>query len=520
MVKKQSKLKGVQAKYYEPLLFELESSKYEKYRPPAIPQKIMKDLGVKKPGNLLPKSCLREQAPALPELSEFQLSRHYLHLAQMNFTVDSGFYPLGSCTMKYNPKINDYLSMNPLFVSNHPLQNDETVQGNIEILYRLDKILSEIAGMKRTTLQPSAGAHGELTGIMVIRAYHRDHGDGDTRTEVIVPDSAHGTNPATAAMAGYKTVVISSNDKGLVDLEALESAVSEKTAALMLTNPNTLGLFEQDITSIAKIVHDAGGLLYYDGANFNAIMGICRPGDMGFDAVHFNLHKTMSTPHGGGGPGSGPVGVVERLVPYLPAPMPEYNKKENTYYLDFDRPKSIGKVRGFWGNFSVLIRAYAYILSLGSEGLRKVSEQAVLNSNYLKKKLLELEGWTLPYSPEVPRKHEFVLSGEKLHDETNISTLDVAKRLLDFGFHAPTIYFPLIVHEALMIEPTETETKETLDDFTATMAQILKESRTNPEKVKSAPHNAPIRRIDEVYAAKNPILTWRMYQNQKEDKEK
>ncbi|MBK5112437.1 MAG: aminomethyl-transferring glycine dehydrogenase subunit GcvPB [Candidatus Heimdallarchaeota archaeon] len=502
--------------YREPLVFELEETKYERYSPPNIPNEIEKS--IKKPMALIPKEMQRTEPPNLPKLAEFQLARHYLHLAQMNFTVDSGFYPLGSCTMKYNPKINDYISTDKRVAMAHPFQPARTVQGNLRILYETEQMLNELAGMARTTLQPSAGAHGELTGIMVIRAYHIDKGEGETRNEVIVPDSAHGTNPATAAMAGYKTVIIKSKENGLVDLEALKAAVSEKTAALMLTNPNTLGLFEEEIVEIAKIVHDVGGLLYYDGANFNAIMGICRPGDMGFDAIHFNLHKTFGTPHGGGGPGSGPVGVVEKLVPYLPKPLPEFNKKTGTYYLKFDMPKSIGKIKGFWGNYSVIVRAYAYMLSLGADGLKRVSEQAVLNSNYLKKKLLDLGGWELPFAPEVPRKHEFVLDGENLKKETGVSTLDVAKRLLDLGYHAPTVYFPLIVHEALMIEPTETETKQTLDDFTDAMKQILKESKENPEIVLSAPQKTPVGRIDEVLAAKEPILTWQMLQQKEEEK--
>ncbi|MBN1330450.1 MAG: aminomethyl-transferring glycine dehydrogenase subunit GcvPB, partial [Candidatus Heimdallarchaeota archaeon] len=335
--------------------------------------------------------------------------------------------------------------------------------------------------------------------------------EGEQRTEVIVPDSSHGTNPATVAMAGYKTVVIKSKPNGLVDLEALKAVVSEKTAALMLTNPNTLGLFEQEICEIAKIVHDVGGLLYYDGANFNAIMGKCRPGDMGFDAIHFNLHKTFATPHGGGGPGAGPVGVVKKLVPYLPKPLPEYDKTTGQYYLNFNMPKSIGKIKGFWGNYGVLLRAYAYILSLGPQGLKEASEQAVLNSNYLKKKLLSLGGWTLPFSPNTPRKHEFVLEGESLKEETGVSTMDVAKRLLDLGYHAPTVYFPLIVHEALMIEPTETESKKTLDSFTETMEQVLRECREDPEILHNAPQNTSVTRVDEVTAAKEPILSWQMY---------
>jgi len=504
------KNKIVQAHYDEPLVFELEQTKYSKYQAPEIPEKIAKNVPAL--DQLIPKEMLREEEPKLPAVAEFQLARHYLRLAQMNFSVDTNFYPLGSCTMKYNPKINDFLVLDRRIADTHPFQPARTVQGNIRIMYEMEQMLNELAGMKRTTLQPSAGAHGELTGILVIRAYHYDHGEGEQRTEVIIPDSAHGTNPATAAMAGYRTVVIKSKENGLVDLEALKAAVSEKTAALMLTNPNTLGLFEQEICEIAKIVHDVGGLLYYDGANFNAIMGRCRPGDMGFDAIHFNLHKTFATPHGGGGPGSGPVGVVEKLVPYLPAPLPEFDTKSGRYYLNFDLPKSIGKIKGFWGNFGVIVRAYAYILSQGAAGLKQVSEQAVLNANYLKKKILECDAWTLPFSPATPRKHEFVLEGQKLKDETGVATIDVAKRLLDFGYHAPTIYFPLIVHEALMIEPTETETKKTLDAFAETMKQIAKECRETPEVLFNAPQNAAVTRVDEVLAAKEPILSWQMYQ--------
>ncbi|MHA1629376.1 MAG: aminomethyl-transferring glycine dehydrogenase subunit GcvPB [Candidatus Heimdallarchaeota archaeon] len=506
----------IQAHYQEPLVFELEPTNYPKYYAPEIPPEIMKN--VPATDKLIPKEMLRKEPPKLPSVAEFQLARHYLHLAQMNYSVDTNFYPLGSCTMKYNPKINDFLSMDRRLSDVHPFQPARTVQGNIRILYETEQMLNELAGMKRTTLQPSAGAHGELTGILVIRAYHYDHDEGEQRTEVIIPDSAHGTNPATAAMAGYRTVIIKSRENGLVDLEALKAAVSKKTAALMLTNPNTLGLFEQEICEIADIVHDAGGLLYYDGANFNAIMGRCRPGDMGFDAIHFNLHKTFATPHGGGGPGAGPVGVVEKLVPYLPKPLPEFDKKTGTYYLNFDMPKSIGKIKGFWGNFNVIVRAYAYMLSQGAEGLKRVSEQAVLNANYLKKKILECNAWTLPYAPETPRKHEFVLEGQKLKEETGISTLDVAKRLLDLGFHAPTIYFPLIVHEALMIEPTETETKQTLDKFAEAMKQIAKECREQPELLVNAPQNTAVPRIDEVLAAKEPILSWQMYQERQTEK--
>ncbi len=429
----------------------------------------------------------------LPELSEVDVVRHYTHLSEMNFGIDTGMYPLGSCTMKYNPKITEELSR--LFSDFHPLQDESTAQGCLEIMYNLQEYLKLISGTDAVTLQPAAGAGGELTGALIVKAYHAK------RTEMIVPDSAHGTNPASAHMAGFNVVEIPSNTEGMVDLDALKSAVSEKTAGLMLTNPNTLGIFEKDIVEIAEIVHEVGGLLYYDGANLNAIAGVCRPGDMGFDIVHFNLHKTFSTPHGGGGPGSGPVGVTKTLRDYLPIPLVEYDGTK--YFLNYNLPHTIGKVHGFYGNFAVVVRAYVYSLLMGSH-IKKASEIAVLNANYIAQKLKD--HYELLYHPL--RKHELVLSCEKIRKETGVKALDVAKRLLDYGIHAPTIYFPLIVPEALMIEPTESESKEDLDRFIEVMIKIREECYKNPEIVKEAPHNTAVGRLDEVKAARNPVLTW------------
>jgi len=406
--------------------------------------------------------------------------------------------------MKYNPKINEAVANMEGFKNVHPYQSQETVQGCIRILYEMDKMLSEITGMERFTLQPAAGAHGELTGLMIIKAYHMSRGDTG-RTKIIVPDSAHGTNPASAAMAGFETVEVKSDERGGVDIEALRSLAGPDTAGLMLTNPNTLGLFDENIKEIADIIHGAGGLLYYDGANANAIMGICRPGDMGFDVVHLNLHKTFSTPHGGGGPGSGPVGVKKDLVPFLPVPLAEFDGEK--YRLDFDRPQSIGRVRSFFGNFGVVVRAYSYIRTMGPEGLRKVSENAVLNANYLMKLLKD--HFTLPYDRTC--MHEFVLSYEGVSSggsAAGVKTLDIAKRLLDFGYHPPTVYFPLIVHEALMIEPTETESRETLEAFADTLIRIAAEAESDPFFVKNAPYSTPVSRLDEVKAARNPVLSF------------
>ncbi|MDD1746823.1 MAG: aminomethyl-transferring glycine dehydrogenase subunit GcvPB, partial [Methanomassiliicoccales archaeon] len=413
-----------------------------------------------------PPSLLREDLD-LPSMPEREVVKHYVNLSQMNFCVDNGLYPLGSCTMKFNPKYADVLSAMPTVTCVHPYQDEESVQGSLELMYRLERALCEISGMDAVTLQPAAGAHGEFTGMLLAKAYHDK--SGELRDQVVVPDSAHGTNPSSAAMAGFEVIEIPSGQDGCVDLEALKAAVSDRTAAFMVTNPNTLGIFESQIREIASIVHDVGALLYYDGANLNAVMGKTSPGAMDFDIVHFNLHKTFATPHGGGGPGAGPVGVRERLIPFLPVPRVVLH--EGRYRLDYDHPDSIGKVRMFYGNFAVLVRAYSYILRKGADGLQKASERAVLNSNYLKDKLKDV--YDLPYKEL--RKHEFVVSCKHLKEEKGIRALDVGKRLLDYGYHAPTIYFPSLVEEALMIEPTETETKQTLDQFAEVMRKIALE---------------------------------------------
>ncbi|BAU27379.1 glycine dehydrogenase (decarboxylating) beta subunit [Aneurinibacillus soli] len=449
--------------------------------------------------NVLPASHLREVAAELPEVSELQLMRHYTALSRRNHGVDTGFYPLGSCTMKYNPKINEDVARYPGLARIHPYQPEETVQGALQLMYELQRDLAAITGMDAVTLQSAAGAHGEWTGLMMIRAYHESR--GETRTKVIVPDSAHGTNPASASVAGLTTVTIPSDADGFVDVEALRQAVGSDTAALMLTNPNTLGLFEKNIAEIARIVHEAGGLLYYDGANANAILGKARPGDMGFDVVHLNLHKTFTTPHGGGGPGSGPVGVKKELIPFLPKPV--VVKDGDLYRLDDDRPQSIGRVKAYYGNFGINVRAYTYIRTMGPEGLRLVSEYAVLNANYMMRRLAEQ--YDLPF--DTVCKHEFVLSGRR-QKKLGVRTLDIAKRLLDFGYHPPTIYFPLIVEECMMIEPTETETKETLDAFIEVMIQIAREAEETPELVQEAPHHTIVGRLDEVLAARKPKLRY------------
>lgn len=457
------------------------------------------DIPDKELSSLVDSSYLREGSAGLPEVSEVDVARHYTGLSQHNYGVDSGIYPLGSCTMKYNPKINEDIARLEKLVRLHPYQNEEQVQGSLEILYQLKEYLAEISGMDDVTLQPASGAHGELTGLMIIKSYFEDK--GEERTKVIVPDSAHGTNPASAAMAGYDVVEITSNEEGMIDLEALRDAIDDDVAALMLTNPNTLGIFEKDILEIARIVHEAGGLLYYDGANMNAIMGYVRPGDMDFDVLHFNLHKTFSTPHGGGGPGSGPVGVKKFLTPYLPVPV--ISKKSDRYYWDYDRPKSLGRVHAFYGNYGVMLKAYAYIRALGAEGLKEATENAVLNANYLKACLKD--DYLLPY--EENSLHEFVLSGIR-QKEKGVSTLNIAKRLLDYDQYAPTIYFPLIVREALMIEPTETENISTLNRFVETMRIISREIEENPDLVKNAPHKTFVRKLDEVKAAREPDLRW------------
>ncbi|MEG6586130.1 aminomethyl-transferring glycine dehydrogenase subunit GcvPB [Dendrosporobacter sp. 1207_IL3150] len=451
--------------------------------------------------SLIPANYLRKSDVEFPEVSQPDLIRHYTGLSTRNFGVDSGFYPLGSCTMKYNPKVNEDISRLAGLNNIHPLQDSDSVQGALEMLYFMEKYLCEIAGMDAITMQPVAGAHGELTGLKLISAYHRQR--GEFRDKVIVPDSAHGTNPASATVCGLKTVEIKSNSDGSVNLDALRTAVGTDTAALMLTNPSTLGLFESNIQEIAKIVHEAGGLLYYDGANANAIMGITRPGDMGFDVVHFNLHKTFSTPHGGGGPGAGPVGVKKELVPFLPVPIITY--AGGKYNLDYDRPKSIGKVHAFYGNFGVILRAYAYIRAMGSDGLRQASECAVLSANYCFSKLKNL--YHTPFNRFC--MHECVLTSlnQRKYD---VKTLDIAKRLLDYGYHPPTIYFPLIVDEALMIEPTETESKETLDSFIDVMCKIAEECVKNSTRVKASPCNTVVGRLDEATAARKPVVRWKI----------
>jgi glycine dehydrogenase subunit 2 len=440
---------------------------------------------------------LRRERLGIPNLRDFDVVRHFTRLSQMNFGIDSGFYPLGSCTMKFNPKFTEELAALPTVTRIHPDQDESTVQGALRLLYELQSMLATIAGMDAVTLQPAAGAQGEHTGLLLAQAYHRDR--GEERHQVILPDTAHGTNFASAGMLGFEILEIPSKD-GRVDLKALQSAAGEKTLAFMLTNPNTLGIFEDHVLEIAETVHDAGGLLYYDGANFNAILGRTSPGKMNFDIVHFNLHKTFTTPHGGGGPGAGPVGVKKALEPFLPVPQIQLNGRG--YHLDYDRPKSIGKVRAWYGNFALLVRAYAYILRMGGDGLKEVSERAVLHANYVRHRLRGV--LDVPFGGL--RKHEFVASASKLAAK-GVRTVDLAKRLMDFGYHPPTVYFPHLVEEALMIEPTETETKETLDGFVETLTKIVSE---DPTTLHEAPHNTAVRRVDEVRAAREPILSARM----------
>jgi glycine dehydrogenase subunit 2 len=475
-----------------PLIFE--RSKKDRYAY-TLPKKEIESNAVEQ---LLDDKFIRKNKAEFPEVSELDLVRHYTELSNKNFGVDSGFYPLGSCTMKYNPKINEKVARISGFAEAHPLQEESQVQGSLEIIYNLQEELKEITGMDEVTLQPAAGAHGEWTALMIFKAYHLKNNEGH-RDEVIVPDSAHGTNPASAAFAGFKAVTVKSNERGEVDVEDLKRVVNENTAAIMLTNPNTLGIFEQNIIEIRNIVHEAGGLLYYDGANLNAIMDKVRPGDMGFDAVHLNLHKTFTGPHGGGGPGSGPIGVKKELASFLPKPM--VVKENNTFKYDNDIKDSIGRVKPFYGNFGIYLRAYTYIRTMGNIGLEEVSEAAVLNANYIKARLSK--HFAIPY--EQYCKHEFVLSGSK-QKEHGVRTLDMAKRLLDFGVHPPTIYFPLNVDEGMMIEPTETESKETLDDFCDTMIQIAEEVENNPDIVLEAPHTTIIDRLDETKAARQPVL--------------
>ena len=479
---------------YNKLIFELSQPGRTGYKLP--------ELDVEEKDNLIPEEFLSNEELDLPEVSEVDVVRHYTNLSTLNFGVDTGMYPLGSCTMKYNPKINEEIIAQSKLAHLHPKQDDYQVQGALEAMYTLQKSLCEISGMDYMTLQPAAGAHGEITAITIFKKYHEINGNSE-KNEIIVPDSAHGTNPATAAMAGYKVVEVKSNAKGVVDVEDLRKVVNEKTAGLMLTNPNTLGLFETKIKEIAEIVHEAGGLLYYDGANANAILGHARPGDMGFDAIHFNVHKTFSTPHGGGGPGAGPVGVKEFLREYLPKPIVE--KDGDKYFLDYSMENSIGRMKDFQGHFGILMRALTYILTMGSDGLKCASTTAVLNANYLQAQLKD--DYNLPH--DFICKHEFVLGGLKDDSDGQVKTLDVAKRLLDMGFHPPTVYFPLIVHEALMVEPTETEPKQTLDEFVAAMKQIAQEAKENKDILLEAPITTVVRRPDETEAAKKLILTYK-----------
>ena len=449
---------------------------------------------------VIPEALIRKEPIGLPQLSELDVMRHYKELSDRNFCIEKGFYPLGSCTMKYNPKVNELLASLEGFANLHPLQEDEDAQGALELMYKLQEKLKYITGMDAMTLQPAAGAHGELTGMMVIKKYFEVKGEAQ-RKKVIIPDSAHGTNPASAKMCGFDIVEVKSNEKGQVDVEALKALLDDSVAAIMMTNPNTLGIFEEKVLEISDLMHKNGSLLYYDGANFNAIMGWTNPALMGFDVVHLNLHKTFATPHGGGGPGAGPVGVVEKLKDYLPTPTIEFDGKK--YYRNYNLPNSIGKVRSFYGNFGVLVRAYAYILMMGSD-LKLASADAVLNANYIKEKLKG--AYDLPY--DEPCMHEFVLSGERQHHQ-GVSTLGIAKRLMDSNCHPPTVYFPLIVHEAIMIEPTETESKEVLDDFIDTMLKIAKEIEESPEDVLKSPQTTPIRKVDETLAARQPNLTFK-----------
>jgi glycine dehydrogenase subunit 2 len=462
------------------------------------------ELDVPQVDGLLPEGLRRSQEPRLPEVSEPELVRHYVNLSKKNFDLDSGFYPLGSCTMKHNPRLHERVAALPGHARLHPLQSPARAQGALELMWNLERSLAEIAGLPHVSLQPSAGSHGELAGVLLTRAFHADR--GDTRTKVLTPDTAHGTNPATVTMAGYEVVKLGTNPDGGIDLDDLRAKADDDVACLMLTNPNTLGVFDRNIEEIAEIVHGVGATLYYDGANLNAIMGISRPGDMGFDIVHFNLHKSFTQPHGGGGPGSGPIAVADRIEPFLPRPV-IVRGRDGTFDLDDDRPKSIGKLRGFQGNYGCFVRSYAYIRSLGAEGLKDASETAVLNANYLVARLRELGvADKLPLAFGELCMHEFVLSGAPMKRELQIRTLDLAKRLLDHGFHPPTVYFPLLVDEALLIEPTETETRETLDGFAEAIASILREAAEDPSIAREAPHTTPVRRLDEAGAAKRPVI--------------
>jgi len=499
---------GVRCAGVEPLLSELSK--------PGRMATSLPDLDV--PQAELPPAALLRENVDLPEVAELDLVRHYVRLSQLNWAVDIGFYPLGSCTMKYNPKVNEAAARLPGFVQTHPYQDPHTVQGNLMLMFELQEMLQEIGGFDGMTLQPSAGAHGELTGVLIMRAYHLDRGEAQ-RTKIIVPDSAHGTNPATTTMSGLEVIEVPSDERGNVDMEALRTVCDETVCGMMLTNPNTLGLFDEHLSEVADLIHGCGGLMYGDGANLNALLGIAKPGEMGFDVMHFNLHKTFSTPHGGGGPGAGPVGVVEKLAPFLPGPVvelchcgeadcgcdcaaEEVESEAACFHLVMPE-KSIGRVKAFYGNFGVLVRAYTYIRSLGAAGLRQVSEMAVLNANYLKSQVQDV----FAISHDRTHMHEFVAEGI-VPEAPDVHALDIAKRLIDYGFHPPTNYFPLIVPEALMIEPTETESKETLDAFAGALRSIREEALADPEILHQAPHSTPVRRLDEVRAARQPILRW------------
>jgi glycine cleavage system P protein (glycine dehydrogenase) subunit 2 len=472
---------------------------YEKSRPGRRASAIPRHDGLPEPE--IPESLRRTEPPRLPEVPEFELVRHFTELSTRNFGVDTGFYPLGSCTMKYNPRVNERLVALPGFASLHPLQEEDGTQGALELMWRLQEILAEVTGLDAVSLQPAAGSQGELTGLMLVRAYFADRGEAGQRRKVVIPDTAHGTNPASVTMAGFELTHVQTDERGNIDVEDLREKVDGSTAALMLTNPSTLGLFDERIEEIERIFHGAGALMYYDGANLNAVCGISRPGDMGFDIVHINLHKTFSQPHGGGGPGGGPIAVRDVVEPFLP--VPAVVRRGDGFGLDHDRPKTIGKVRGFTGPFGVFVRSYAFMRMYGPR-LREMSEAAVLNANYVLARLKDT--YDLPFDRLC--MHEFVLSGRSLKHDHGVTALDVAKRLMDYGFHPPTIYFPLIVPEALMIEPTETETKETLDAFCDAMLAIAREAAEHPDLLKAAPHTRPVRRLDEVRAAKNPIVAY------------
>ncbi|HEY3085082.1 MAG TPA: aminomethyl-transferring glycine dehydrogenase subunit GcvPB [Candidatus Dormibacteraeota bacterium] len=490
----------------EPLSFELSRPAVD---PPRLPDP---EVTGRDPADVLPRELLRSRPPGLPRLSEPEILRHYSRMASLNYSISENFYPLGSCTMKYNPVANEVAAALPGFAGLHPYQDEESIQGALELMWRLEQALCAIVGVERVTLQPAAGAHGEWTALRMIAAFHDSR--KENRTEVLVPDSAHGTNPASAALSGFQVLEVKSGPDGRISLADLESKLSPRTAALMLTNPNTLGLFEREILDIAEMVHATGALLYYDGANLNAFMGICRPGDMGFDAVHMNLHKTFTTPHGGGGPGAGPVGVKADLVPFLPTPTVERTNGHLT--LDHKRPQSIGRVRSFYGNFGMLVRAYTYILAMGGDGLSQASQDAVLSANYLRK-LLEND---LEMPHEGPCMHEFVASAHNLSTNGGVRALDIAKALLDREFYAPTIYFPLVVSEAIMVEPTETESKATLDAFAGAVKEIVAQARTDPHALHEEPKGLPVGRLDEVGAARrinaylqgqseDPVLRWK-----------